>query len=73
MTHTKLKNILKLWGYTPADAAKLLCIQKSKISEYLKGENNGGRKIPCYISNSINAHNLLSKQKRNALLKERLL
>jgi len=73
MTHTELKRIIEDLNLSPSDAAKVLCIQKSKMSEYLKGEKAGGRKMPCYLIYSIEALQALSITKRKIIFKKRLI
>ena len=72
MTNRDLRKIIDQWGISSMEAARVLGIQKSKMSEYLKGEQSGGRKIPRYIEFSVIAHNALPKRLRATLIKKRL-
>lgn len=66
------KNILKLWiekwDLSNADAARVLLINKSKVSEYLSGK----RAIPPYIAAHIETFNELSELKAKKMIKERV-
>lgn len=69
MNKEELKNWLDRWNLIPSDGAKVLKIQKSKMSEYLSGD----RKVPDYVSAHIDTFKYLSSTSAKKLIKERLI
>lgn len=59
---------LDTWGLSPTDGAKVLKIQKSKMSEYL----SESRPLPPYIAAHVETFNELSKSKAQKIIKSRL-
>ncbi|WP_196161797.1 hypothetical protein [Reinekea sp. G2M2-21] len=68
MESNELQDWLNRWGLQPSDGAKVLQIQKSKMSEYLSGT----RKVPNYISAHIETLDNLADLKATRLIKKRL-
>ncbi len=68
MNASDLQAWLDAWGLTPTDGAKVLKIQKSKMSEYL----SESRTLPPYIASHVETFNELSKAKAHKLIKKRL-
>lgn len=68
MTGEELKAWLLRWGLQDSDGAKVLRIQKSKMSEYL----SGARKVPDYIAAHVETFDQLADTKATKLIKERL-
>ena len=68
MTRQELKAWLMRWGLQDSDGAKVLRIQKSKMSEYL----SGSRKVPDYIAAHVETFDHLTDTKATKLIKERL-
>lgn len=68
MTAKDLQDWLTKWGLQPVDGAKVLFIQKSKMSEYL----NDKRPIPAYYAAHIETFDLLAKSKAQSLIKKRI-
>lgn len=67
MTGKNLQDWLTKWGLQPIDGAKVLLIQKSKMSEYL----NDKRSIPTYVAAHVETFDLLTKIKGEGLIKKR--
>lgn len=63
-----LKTWLERWSLSPTEGAKVLLINKSKVSEYTSGK----RPIPPYIAAHIETFNALPDSKANKIIKERL-
>ncbi|MCF6443085.1 hypothetical protein L1077_27030 [Pseudoalteromonas luteoviolacea] len=61
---------LERWNLKPSDGAKVLKIQKSKVSEYLSETSD--RTLPDYVAAHIETFNLLAKFKAQKLIEERL-
>lgn len=59
---------LARWALKPVDGAKVLCIQKSKMSEYLSGE----REVPAYVAAHIETFDQLAEAKATKLIQKRL-
>lgn len=59
---------LSRWALKPVDGAKVLCIQKSKMSEYLSGE----REVPVYVAAHIETFDQLAEGKATKLIQKRL-
>lgn len=59
---------LARWALKPVDGAKVLCIQKSKMSEYLSGE----RTVPVYVAAHIETFDQLAENKATKLIQKRL-
>ena len=57
------------WSLKSIDGAKVLRIDKSKMSEYLSGKRN----IPRYIAAHVETFDKLADEKATQLIKERLL
>lgn len=68
MKGQELKAWLVRWGLQDSDGAKVLRVQKSKMSEYL----SGNRKIPPYIAAHVETFDQLTDTKATKLIKERL-
>ncbi|MCG8313827.1 MAG: hypothetical protein MI976_11470 [Pseudomonadales bacterium] len=68
MTSDELKAWLLRWGLQDSDGAKVLRIQKSKMSEYLSGDRN----IPEYIAAHVETFDSLADSKATRLIKKRL-
>lgn len=68
MTGEELKAWLLRWGLQDSDGAKVLRIQKSKMSEYLSGD----RKVPDYIAAHVETFDQLADTKATTIIKERL-
>ncbi len=59
----------KRWSLSPSEAAKVLCVQKSRISEWIaQGEE---QRLPPYISAHIETFELLSDAQAKKLIKSR--
>lgn len=59
----------KRWFLSPSEAAKVLCVQKSRISEWIaQGEE---QRLPPYISAHIETFELLSDAQAKKLIKSR--
>ena len=71
MTKSKLlQNWLTKWGLTPAQGAKVLKIQKSKMSEYLSEASD--RELPEYIAAHIETFDQLTERKAKKIIENRL-
>lgn len=68
MTAEELQSWLSRWALKPTDGAKVLCIQKSKMSEYLSGE----RTVPVYVAAHIETFDQLADSKATKIIKKRL-
>ena len=68
MNATDLQAWLDAWELSPTDGAKVLKIQKSKMSEYL----SESRTLPPYIAAHVETFNELSKSKGQKIIKKRL-
>ena len=68
MSGEELKAWLLRWGLQDSDGAKVLRIQKSKMSEYLSGD----RQVPDYIAAHVETFDHLADTKATKLIKERL-
>lgn len=63
-----LQDFIKRWDLLPVEAAKVLRIQRSKVSEYLSEV----RKLPPYIEAHIETFNQLTPAKAHKLIAKRL-
>ena len=71
MTNNELlQQWLEHWNLKPIDGAKVLKIQKSKMSEYLSLKSN--RNLPDYIAAHIETFNLLSPSEAQKIIQKRL-
>lgn len=68
MTDDELQAWLSRWALKPIDGAKVLRIQKSKMSEYLSGE----RTVPAYVAAHIETFDQLADSKATKIIRERL-
>lgn len=68
MNSEDLKAWLERWGLTPAAGARVLKIQKSKMSEYL----NGVRSIPAYVAAHAETFDSLTPKVGKELIEKRL-
>ena len=68
MTKEELQSWLDKWGLLPSDAAKVLRVNKSKMSEYLSGT----RKLPVYIAAHIETFDYLADSKAKKIIEKRL-
>lgn len=59
---------LARWALKPIDGAKVLCIHKSKMSEYLSGE----REVPAYVAAHIETFDQLPEGKATKLIQKRV-
>ncbi|MBW8191771.1 hypothetical protein K0504_12060 [Neiella marina] len=58
---------MKDWQLRSKDAAAILAVSQSKLSEYLSGK----RKVPRYVVSHIDTLSVLSKKQAQALIKRR--
>jgi|TARA_R110002060_G_scaffold9059_1_gene13491 hypothetical protein len=65
-----LEGWLERWGLSPAQGAKVLRVNKSKISEWLSESND--RKLPDYIASHIETFDLLTESKGKKVIAIRL-
>lgn len=65
-----LQNWLTKWGLTSTQGAKVLKIQKSKMSEYLSDTSD--RVLPDYIAAHIETFDQLSESKAKKIIESRL-
>lgn len=65
-----LASWLRQWELSPSQGAKVLKIQKSKMSEFLNPNNS--RKLPEYIAYHIDTFNHLEKAVARELINQRL-
>lgn len=70
MTEVELKSWLEKWSLSASDGAKVLKIQKSKMSEYLSKSDD--RTLPIYIAAHIETFEQLAESKAKKLIKKRL-
>jgi hypothetical protein len=68
MSKEELQGWLDRWGLQASDGAKVLRIQKSKMSEYL----SGSRKVPDYIAAHVETFDNLADLKATRLIKKRV-
>ncbi|EPT9268175.1 TPA: hypothetical protein ACGUPI_004348 [Vibrio vulnificus] len=68
MNASDLQAWLDAWELSPTDGAKVLKIQKSKMSEYL----SEARPLPPYIAAHVETFNELAKSKGQKLIQKRL-
>lgn len=68
MTKEELQSWLNEYGLNAAKGAKVLDIQKSKMSEYLSGKRN----VPGYISAHIDTFKQLAPSKAEKIIEKRL-
>lgn len=68
MNSADLQAWLNKWELSDSDGAKVLKIQKSKMSEYL----SESRPLPPYIAAHVETFNELAKNKGHKLIKKRL-
>lgn len=61
---------LQRWDLTPSQGAKVLKIQKSKMSEFLNPNNP--RKLPEYIAYHIDTFNHLETDTAKEIINQRL-
>lgn len=64
----ELAEWLARWALKPTDGARVLCIQKSKMSEYLSGE----RAVPPYVAAHIETFDQLAENKATKVIQKRL-
>lgn len=64
-----LNNWLKTWGLIPSSGAKVLKIQRSKMSEYLNPDNP--RVLPDYVSAHIETFNRLTTEEAKEVIEQR--
>ncbi|MBD1388838.1 hypothetical protein IC617_05305 [Neiella sp. HB171785] len=62
-----LSRWMKDWQLRSKDAALVLAVSQSKLSEYLSGK----RKVPRYIISHIDTFSVLSKKQGQALIRRR--
>ena len=65
-----LQEWLDKWGLSPTQGAKVLKINKSKVSEYLSETSD--RTLPTYVDVHIETFDLLAKSKAKKLIEKRL-
>lgn len=65
-----LQNWLTKWRLTPTQGAKVLKIQKSKMSEYLSDTSD--RLLPDYIAAHIETFEQLAESKAKKIIENRL-
>jgi predicted transcriptional regulator len=70
MKNNILQQWLDKWDLIPSDGAKVLKINKSKVSEYLSDKSD--RTLPDYVAAHIETFDLLAKTKAKNLIKQRL-
>ena len=70
MKNDILKQWLDKWELIPSDGAKVLKINKSKVSEYLSDKSD--RTLPDYVAAHIETFDLLAPTKAKDLIKKRL-
>jgi hypothetical protein len=70
MKNNILQQWLDKWDLIPSDGAKVLKINKSKVSEYLSDKSD--RTLPDYVAAHIETFDLLAKTKAINLIKQRL-
>lgn len=70
MKDTLLQDWLNKWGLTPSQGAKVLMIQKSRISEWLS--ENCERTLPPYIAAHIETFDHLAESKAKKIIENRL-
>lgn len=68
MSKEELQAWIDKWDLQPVEAAKILLINKSKMSEYLSGV----RKVPVYIAAHAETFDLLAHSKAKKLIEKRL-
>lgn len=69
MSNCILGEWAKRWSLSPSDAAKVLCVQKSRISEWVRQGDE--QRLPPYISAHIETFELLSDAQAKKLIKSR--
>lgn len=69
MTSEELQAWLSRWALQPADGAKVLSIQKSKMCDYLTGIH----KVPDYIAAHVETFDQLAELKATKLIQKRLI
>lgn len=65
-----LNDWLTKWGLTPIQGARVLKIQKSKMSEFLSLKSD--RLLPSYIAAHIETFNQLNDMEGKKIIEERL-
>jgi hypothetical protein len=70
MKDTVLQDWLKKWDLSPSQGAKILMIQKSRISEWLS--DTCDRTLPPYIAAHIETFNELAESKARKIIQNRL-
>jgi predicted transcriptional regulator len=65
-----LANWMTYWGLSQVQAANVLCVSPSKVSEWISDTNT--RKAPAYVLAHIATFELLSKTKAEAIIKNPL-
>lgn len=70
MRSEKLSEWLKKWDLSPAQGAKVLCVSKSKMSEWLSETND--RQVPQYVLAHLESFDLLSKTNAQKIIQKRL-
>ena len=70
MRNETLQSWLDKWGLIPTEGAKVLRINKSKMSEYLSEKSD--RQPPPYLLAHIETFNLLTLSEAKKLIKKRL-
>lgn len=68
MDKEELQAWLSRWALKPIDGAKVLRIQKSKMSEYLSGQ----RKVPEYVAAHTETFDELADTKATKIINKRL-
>ena len=68
MTSEELRKILDAWNIDARQAAKILCLHTSKLSEYLDDVS----RTPCAVKYSVEALELLDDETRRQLFERRL-
>jgi hypothetical protein len=68
MTAEELKQLMIRWELNAAQLAKVLCLHRNRMSEYLGGVS----RIPCSLAYSMEALELLPARERRRLFEKRL-
>jgi len=70
MKRELLQEWLDKWGLKPIEGAKVLKIQRSKMSEFLSEKVD--RELPDYVAAHIETFDLLAPSKAKKLIRKRL-
>jgi len=70
MKNQVLESFIIKWELSPSQGAKVLRINKSKVSEYLSKKSD--RTLPIYVEAHIETFNLLSEKTAKKLIEKRL-